>query len=112
MTKHPLTDAMIAENWPDMDSETGRAEIRRQFDAISVDLKSTADQPSKYIAIPGVLTDAELAIVRKLGSVWNDFLALRNRSPEASVEFCHGVHGLQHAVMARAAQRAHPEVFR
>ncbi|TIY02988.1 MAG: hypothetical protein E5V22_16420, partial [Mesorhizobium sp.] len=34
MTKHPLTDAAIAEYWPDMDTPEGRVEIRRQFAAL------------------------------------------------------------------------------
>lgn len=33
-SQHPLTDTAIRMGWPDMDNPEGRAELRRQYDAL------------------------------------------------------------------------------
>ncbi|MER9680791.1 hypothetical protein NKJ23_15865 [Mesorhizobium sp. M0184] len=42
---HPLTDETIAAYWPDVDTDEGRNEIRRQFDALMEQVRLTKRQP-------------------------------------------------------------------
>jgi hypothetical protein len=72
------------------------------------------------------LTPNELALCRKLGACYLDYRAvIYASSPDSASgqglsqaqqhdlrEFAAHIHDLQHAVMARAAIRAHPDVFR
>lgn len=70
------------------------------------------------------LTDQERALCRKLGECAGEYVqALGNGEPVDWAEltpaqqgdlreFVGHIHDLQHAVMARAAIRAHPEEFR
>lgn len=51
------------------------------------------------------MTDAEKEIVEKLGEIWNLFLKLPVEHPTANLEFCAGIHGLQHHIAARPALR-------
>lgn len=57
------------------------------------------------------LTNAELALCAKLGECWNDFMTLGPVAGECA-EAASAIHAVQRIVMARAARRAHPEVFR
>lgn len=41
MNTHYLTDDMISEFWPDIDTDEGRADIRRQFDALMEQCRTT-----------------------------------------------------------------------
>ena len=54
---------------------------------------------------PNVLTSAEREVVDTLGTAWNQFLALERLHADELAEFRHGIHRLQHLVMARPAQR-------
>ena len=54
------------------------------------------------------LTAEEQRAVRLLGEAWNAMLECGVHGPEPAAH----IHALQHAVMARMAVRAHPELFR
>jgi hypothetical protein len=54
------------------------------------------------------MTEAEKKAVLLLGDAWNAMLACGVSGPEPAAY----IHALQHAVMARTAQRLHPEIFR
>lgn len=54
------------------------------------------------------MTEAELNACRLLGEAWNAMLACGIANSEAAAH----IHALQHAVMAQAARRMHPEIFR
>jgi hypothetical protein len=57
------------------------------------------------------LTDDEIALVKQFGQWWNAFCELpQMHSSDASDVLFH-IHALQRIVMARIAQRAHPEHF-
>lgn len=57
------------------------------------------------------LTDDEIALVEQFGQWWNAFCELpQMHSSDASDVLFH-IHALQRIVMARIAQRAHPEHF-
>jgi hypothetical protein len=57
------------------------------------------------------LTDDELEVARVAGEAATKFAALPPMHPSDLADFVHHVHALQSLVMARAAQRAHPDVF-
>jgi hypothetical protein len=75
---------------------------------------------------PAGLTPNEVALCRQLGACYLDYRAVVYASSPDSAsgqdltqaqqqdlrEFAAHIHDLQHAVMARAAIRAHPDVFR
>lgn len=42
---HPLSDSLIAEHWPDADTPGGRSEIRRQFDALMRQVRTSSSKP-------------------------------------------------------------------
>ena len=54
------------------------------------------------------MTEAEKKAVLLLSEAWNALLECGVTGPEP----CAHLHALQHAVMARTAQRLHPEIFR
>jgi len=54
------------------------------------------------------MNEAERKAVLLLGDAWNALLECGVTGPEP----CAHIHALQHAVMARTAQRLHPEIFR
>lgn len=66
-----------------------------------------------------MLTEAEIALVNKLGECADEFCALvradRQGGAEAALhdldEFIAHMHDLQHAVMCRSTRRDHPEIF-
>ncbi|MBP2512241.1 MULTISPECIES: hypothetical protein [Sphingomonas] len=60
------------------------------------------------LAAPRSMTAAEKKAVLLLGDAWNALLECGVTGPEP----CAHIHALQHAVMARTAQRLHPEIFR
>lgn len=69
-----------------------------------------------------MLTEQELNLCKKLGECASDYadvlsdgMGYKGLSPvqrQDVVEFVTHIHDLQHAVMARAAIRAHPKEFR
>lgn len=58
-----------------------------------------------------MMTQEELDLCNKLGECFNDFIALPRQHSMETAEFCDAVHRLQTLVMARVAQRIHPESF-
>lgn len=42
---HPITNAHIAELWPEMDTPEGRADVRRQFDALMAQIRNSSWKP-------------------------------------------------------------------
>lgn len=62
-----------------------------------------------------MLTDAEHALITKLGECFNEFCIITNdgsnRDHDLSEAALH-VHALQHAVMANAAAREYPHLYR
>lgn len=58
------------------------------------------------------LTPEELKVCEQAGELWNAFVALERMHPTETQEVMFHIHGIQHIVMARAAQRAFPDVFR
>jgi len=54
------------------------------------------------------MTEAEKKAVLLLSEAWNALL----ECGVTGLEPCAYIHALQHAVMARTAQRLHPEIFR
>lgn len=57
------------------------------------------------------LTDKEVELIQKLGDCFSDFVRLSNHPPNGQAEFSMKIHDLQQQVMARLAERAHPEIF-
>jgi hypothetical protein len=60
------------------------------------------------------LTDAEIALTRKLGDCMNEYasLPLSEVGAEDDLrEFAQAIHVCQRAVMCRLAHRVHPQVF-
>lgn len=62
-----------------------------------------------------LLTDAEHAVIEKLGEIWGDLCAIvddgRTRDADCHELIVH-VHALQNAVLAQAAARAYPTTYR
>ena len=57
------------------------------------------------------MNEQELQLIEKLGECFTEFVKLPyNTHPTDHTEFCQHVHILQRHVMARAAQRLHPEI--
>jgi hypothetical protein len=62
-----------------------------------------------------MLTDQELDVVRRLGSIWNDLCDIVADGPARSgdlEEARHHIHALQWMVGSQAAARAHPDELR
>lgn len=57
------------------------------------------------------LTSAELRVIAHLTTAARAFFALPEHHPSERAEFAADMHHLQERVMARAAVRAHPEIF-
>lgn len=51
------------------------------------------------------LTDTERAVLTKLAEAWNMYLILGKEHPDQDAEFRHGIHALQHQIMARPTRR-------
>lgn len=51
------------------------------------------------------LTDQERAVLDTLALAWNEYLALSKAHPDQDAEFRHGIHALQHQIMARPTRR-------
>lgn len=51
------------------------------------------------------ITEAESALVRALGEVWNDFLKLPQEHPMDRTEFCSAIHQCQEKILSRTARR-------
>lgn len=64
---------------------------------------------------PVMLTDRERQAVERLGEVWGDLCAIvgdgSTRDADLA-EMAHHVHALQNAVLAQAAARAYPDLYR
>jgi hypothetical protein len=58
-----------------------------------------------------VLTEEELALIKKLGACANDFMECDAFHPSDVPEFFMHVHALQNLVMSNSARRDHPEAF-
>lgn len=54
------------------------------------------------------MTEQEKAAVLALGEAWNAMIACGAADAEAAAH----IHALQHSVMAKLAQRTHPDIFR
>ena len=62
-----------------------------------------------------LLTPAEMEAVRLAGELWNALCAAIPDGPTRGAdlrELCDKVHQIQHTVMANAAARAYPEMYR
>lgn len=57
------------------------------------------------------MTGQELELVKLLGECYNKFVALPRHHPSECREFEAKIHDLQRQVMARVAERGHPEIF-
>jgi hypothetical protein len=51
------------------------------------------------------LTDTERAVLDHLAAAWNAYLELSKAHPDQDAEFRHGIHALQHQIMARPTRR-------
>ena len=51
------------------------------------------------------LTDQEYAVLTLLAAAWNAYLELSKAHPDQDAEFRHGIHALQHQIMARPTRR-------
>jgi hypothetical protein len=51
------------------------------------------------------MTAAEMALVEQLGHCWNAFLSLPVEHADDTTEFRHGIHALQHMILARPGRR-------
>lgn len=63
----------------------------------------------------GLLTAREQQLVSLLGDCWSEFIQILGNfttNPENKREFAAHIHDLQHAIMAQAASRAYPELYR
>jgi len=58
-----------------------------------------------------MLTEQEQELILLTATLWNKFCELPNRHPSDAVEMARDIHDIQHRIMARAAVRAHPEIF-
>lgn len=58
------------------------------------------------------LTEQELRVIDMTADLWNAIALLGGHQPSDMGEFERDIHSIQHRVMARAAIRAHPVVFR
>ena len=58
-----------------------------------------------------LLDKTELEAVQRLGDVWNIVAPTFTHRPDA-IEFAAIIHQAQHFIMARAAARAYPDLFR
>jgi hypothetical protein len=54
----------------------------------------------------------EIDVVEQLAEAWASFLRLPDHHPADRPEFCAAIHACQNIVMARAAVRARPDIFR
>lgn len=62
-----------------------------------------------------LLTDAEHLLIKQLGecaTVYFDVVGTGRTATADINEFVHKIHDLQHAVMAQAAARAYPDLYR
>ena len=57
------------------------------------------------------LTAEEVHVLNLTADLWNAFIRLDNQHPASIQEIAFHLHGIQNAVMARLAVRAHPELF-
>jgi hypothetical protein len=51
------------------------------------------------------LTEQERQVLNKLAEAWNAYLELSKAHPDQDAEFRHGIHALQHQIMARPTRR-------
>jgi len=51
------------------------------------------------------LQSNERAVLNALAEAWNLYLALSKSHPDQDAEFRHGIHALQHQIMARPVRR-------
>lgn len=61
--------------------------------------------------LDGLLTEREHEVCRLLALAYNEYLATGAKGPDLG-EFATAVHHAQHAVMAQAAARAYPDLYR
>lgn len=62
-----------------------------------------------------LLTEAERALVSKLGQCAGDFSQIMEQGPNRGndlIEMVHHIHALQNMVLAQAAARAYPDLYR
>lgn len=58
------------------------------------------------------LTHEELALLDRTAEFWNAFVTLPNAHEHDRAEMAADIHRIQLRIMARAAQRLHPGIFR
>ncbi len=66
---------------------------------------------AKHAHPPAGLTSAEIGVVQGCGVIFTAFTALPQTHPSDAREVAMHIHAIQNIVMARAAQRAHPDEF-
>lgn len=54
---------------------------------------------------PLALQPTERRVLDKLAEAWNAYLELSKAHPDQDAEFRHGIHALQHQIMARPTRR-------
>lgn len=57
------------------------------------------------LASAGPLQPNERRVLDKLAEAWNAYLELSKAHPDQDAEFRHGIHALQHQIMARPTRR-------
>jgi len=57
------------------------------------------------------LTPEEIAVIEKAGELYNDFVKLEVMHTADCSEITALIHAIQNMIMARAAVRAHPDIF-
>ncbi len=70
---------------------------------------------ARKIETEPLLTDAEHQVIRLAADLWNALCAAVPDGPTRSAdmgELCGHIHAIQHAVMANAAARAFPDLYR
>lgn len=68
-------------------------------------LPNATRRPSTAPAKLGELTAQERVVLDKLAAAWNAYLELSKAHPDQDAEFRHGIHTLQHQIMARPTRR-------
>ena len=60
---------------------------------------------AQVLALRYSLQPNERAVLDKLAETWNAYLELSKARPDQDAEFRHGIHALQHQIMARPTRR-------
>lgn len=91
---YPTTPVQCARGWRETDEDAGT-----WTDHLTLNL----------------LTEAEHAVIRQAGDLWGAICSVVADGPTRDAdlrELIAHVHAIQHAVMAQAASRAHPDLYR